>query len=78
MAFFKDWCAGAKQKDKKKTLRTLADKVGGRDAVLKRLGETVRTHYDQSDRIADDIARLGYDGAAEILRALLPQSKRAW
>ncbi len=77
MALFKDWCAGAKQKDKKKTLRTFAEKAGGRDAVLKQLGETVRTHYDQSDRIADDIARLGYDGAAEILRALLPQSKRA-
>lgn len=62
---------------KTKTLQTYSEKAGGRDAVLKQLGEAVRTHYDQSDRIADDVARLGYDGAAEILRALLPQSKRA-
>lgn len=77
MALYKDWCVGAKQKNKKKTLLTYTEKVGGRDAVLEQLGETVRTHYDQADRIADDVARLGYEGAAEILRALLPQSKRA-
>jgi len=46
MALFKDWCTGAKQADKKKTLRTFAEKAGGRDAVLKRLGATVRTHHD--------------------------------
>lgn len=77
MALYKDWCVGAKQKNKKKALLTYTEKVGGRDAVLEQLGETVRTHYDQADRIADDVARLGYEGAAEILRALLPQSKRA-
>lgn len=77
MALFKDWCVSIKQKDKKKTLRTYTEKAGGRAAALEQLGEAVRTHYDQADRIADDVARLGYDGAAEILRALLPQSKRA-
>lgn len=77
MALYKDWCAVTKQKDKKKTLRTYTEKAGGRAAALEQLGEAVRTHYDQADRIADDVARLGYDGAAEILRALLPQSKRA-
>jgi hypothetical protein len=77
MALFKDWCVSIKQKDKKKTLRTYTEKAGGRAAALEQLGEAVRTHYDQVDRIADDVARLGYDGAAEILRALLPQSKRA-
>ena len=77
MALYKDWCAGTKQKDKKKTLRTYTEKAGGRAAALEQLGEAVRTHYDQADRIADDVARLGYAGAAEILRALLPQSKLA-
>ena len=76
-ALYKDWCAGTQQKNKKKTSRAYAEKTGGRAKVLTQLGETVRTHYDQSDRIADDVARLGYEGAAEILRAQLPQSRRA-
>lgn len=77
MALFKAWCADTKEKSKKKTFRTYSEKEGSRAAVLAQLGEAVRTHYDQADRIADDVARLGYDGASEILRALLPQSKRA-
>jgi len=77
MALYKFWCTSTKQKEKKKTFLTYSEKNGGRAAVLVKLGESVRSHYDQSDRIADDVARLGYDGAAEILRALLPQSKRA-
>ena len=68
MALFKAWCAGTKDKSKKKTFRTYSEKDGGRAAVLTQLGEAVRTHYDQADRIADDVARLGYDGASEILR----------
>lgn len=77
MALFKEWCVGAKHRDKGKTLRTYTEMAGGRDVVLARLGEVVRNHYDRADRIADDVARLGYGGAAEILRALLPTSSRA-
>lgn len=77
MALFDDWCDGTEEKNKKKKYRSYTEKDGGRDAIRNQLGETVRSHYDQLDRIADDVARLGYDGAAEILRALLPQSKRA-
>lgn len=71
------WGSSTKQKEKKKAFLTYSEKGGLRAAVLVKLGETVRSHYDQSDRIADDVARLGYDSAAEILRAFLPQSKRA-
>lgn len=39
MDLFKDWCVGAKQKDKKKTFQTYSEKAGGRDAVLKQLGK---------------------------------------
>jgi hypothetical protein len=41
MALYKDWCVGAKQKDKKKTLRTYTEKAGGRAAALEQLGEAV-------------------------------------
>lgn len=68
MALFKAWCAGTEDKSKKKTFRTYLEKDGGRAAALTQPGETVRTHYGQADPIADDVARLGYDGASEILR----------
>ena len=55
MALFKTWCAGTEDKSKKKTFRTYSEKDGGRAAVLTQLGEAVRTHYDQADRIADDV-----------------------
>ena len=36
----------------------------------------MRSHYDRLERIADDVQRLGYKVAAEILRALLPQTDK--
>ncbi|WP_309646188.1 Hachiman antiphage defense system protein HamA [Phenylobacterium sp.] len=77
MTLYKSWCTGTLKKTKKKTLRAYAEKKGSRAKVLAQLGETVKAHYDHTDRIADDVARLGYAKAAEILRALLPQSPRA-
>ena len=77
MNLFKDWCVTAKVKDKRKHFWTLGEKEGGRDAVRGALAETMRSHYDRLDRIADDVARLGYDGAAKILREHLPRTDRA-
>jgi hypothetical protein len=39
--------------------------------------ETVRSHYQRLERIAEDVERLGYECAAEILRAVLPQGTKA-
>jgi hypothetical protein len=36
----------------------------------------MRSHYDRLERIAEDVARLGYKVAADILRAELPQSAK--
>ncbi|PKO44398.1 MAG: hypothetical protein CVU30_05020 [Betaproteobacteria bacterium HGW-Betaproteobacteria-3] len=77
MTLYKNWCTGTEKKTKKKTLRSYSEKKGGRVKVLSQLGATVKTHYDHTDRIADDVARLGYAKAAELLRVLLPQSPRA-
>ncbi len=77
MALYKKWCNGTQKTSKKKTFSAYAEKKGGRAKVLSQLGETVKAHYDETDRIADDVARLGYKAAAKILRALLPQSPRA-
>lgn len=77
MTLYKNWCIGTERKSKKKTLRAYSENKDGRAKVLSQLGETVKAHYDHADRIADDVARLGYKAAAEILQALLPQSPRA-
>jgi len=50
---------------------------GSREAIIEHLGETVRSHYERLDRIADDIDELGYEGAAAILRELLPTTDKA-
>jgi len=77
MTLYKSWCTGTQKKTKKKTFSAYSEKKGSRAKVLAQLGENVKAHYDHADRIADDVARLGYAKAAEILRALLPQSPRA-
>jgi hypothetical protein len=77
VGLFDDWCAKKNSKDKQKYFLTFVEKDGGRDAIRDRLAETMRSHYDRLDRIADDVARLGYEGAAELLRTVLPQSAKA-
>ncbi|KAB2704075.1 MULTISPECIES: Hachiman antiphage defense system protein HamA [Pseudomonadota] len=76
MPLYEEWCDTTKEKDERKEYWCLVEKAGGRDAIRESLAETVRSHYDRLDRIADDVARLGYEGAAEILRAQLPQTAK--
>jgi len=42
------------------------EKDGGRDEILDDLAETIRSHYDRLERIADDMDRLGYKVGAEM------------
>jgi hypothetical protein len=78
MGLYDQWCDIAVEKeDGLKRYLTIAEKAGGRDAIAADLAVRVRSHYDSLDRIADDVAELGYDGAAAILRELLPTTKRA-
>jgi Cap4 SAVED domain len=74
---FDSWCSHNRDKKKRKRLWTLIEKEGGRSAIRNRLAGTIRSHYDRLERIADDVARLGYEGAAEILRAQLPRTPKA-
>jgi hypothetical protein len=76
VALYDKWCETTKDKYERKEYRCLVEKAGGRDAIRAALVKTVRSNYDRLDRIADDIARLGYKGAAEILRAQLPQTAK--
>lgn len=70
------WCKAAKEENNRKHYWTYAEKVGGRDAIRSALVQTIRSHYDRLDHIAEDVKRLGYKGAANILRTAMPQTPR--
>ena len=53
------------------------ERCGGRATVEDALAETVRSHYDRLDRIADDVNRLGFMAAAAILKEALPRTDKA-
>jgi len=76
VGLYKKWCDATKEKDKRKQYWTYVEKDGGRDEIRDELAETMRSHYDRLDRIADDVTRLGFKVAAEILRAQLPQTAK--
>lgn len=74
---YKRWCKATKVVDKRKHYWTYAEKVGGREEIREELAETIRSHYDRLERIADDVRRLGYKAAAKILSEVMPQTKRS-
>ncbi len=76
MGLYEKWCESAKENDKRKYYWTYVEKEGGRESIRKTLAETIRSHYDRLQRIADDVERLGYEAAAKILAEAMPQSDR--
>jgi hypothetical protein len=76
VAFYERWCEPTKEIDKRKHYWTYVEKVGGRDEIRNDLAKTIRSHYDRLERIAEDVKRLGYEVAGEILKAAMPQSAK--
>lgn len=74
MTLYKTWCETTKEKNARKRYLTLVERAGGRDEIRESLAETMRSHYDRLERIADDVARLGYAAAAKILSSEMPQT----
>lgn len=72
MSLYKNWCDCVETVDKRKRYHRYTEKQGGRAAILPGLGKLVRSHYDRLSRIEDDVAELGYAGAAKILAKRLP------
>ena len=77
MTLYEDWCDTTKETEGRKHYWSFVEKTDGRDEICDALTETMRSHYDRLDRIADDVARLGYVDAAKILNAVLPQTAKA-
>lgn len=76
MGLYEVWCKSIKEKDKRKHYWTYVEKDGGRDEICDELAETIRSHYDRLERIAEDVERLGYGIAAKILSEAMPQTSK--
>ena len=75
---FVEWCDNKKvDVTTRHKLHIFSEKEGARSRVQSQIDDTVASHYDEPERLANRMARLGYSKAAEILRAMLPQTKRA-
>ena len=78
MSLYERWCDATREKDKRKYYWTYVEKHGGRDEIQGDLAETIRSHYDRLERIAEDVDRLGYKVAAEIARVATPEDVGEW
>ncbi len=76
MELYERWCDASREKDKRKRYWTYVEKDGGRDEIRDDLAETIRSHYDRLERIADDVHQLGYRVAAGILSEAMPQTPK--
>ena len=76
MSLYERWCDATREKDKRKHYWTYVEKDDGRDEIRDALAETIRSHYDRLERIAEDVDRLGYKVAAEILSEAMPQTSK--
>ena len=77
MSLFSRWFATIKKGDNDASLWLLTEKVQQREQIQNEFCERVRSHYDDLNNITDDIAELGYEGAAKILKERLPMTTQA-
>jgi hypothetical protein len=77
MPLFADWCEHTSDDSGLKRLFKYTEKAGGRAAVSATLPKVMRSHYDDTARIAADVAQLGYAKAAALLAERMPRSKTA-
>ena len=62
MGLYQKWCDGTKEDERRKRYWTYVEKDGGRDEIRDDLAETMRSHYDRLERIADDVAAARLQG----------------
>jgi hypothetical protein len=77
MGLFDNWCDCKEKQNKLARLWKLTEREEAREGIKTQLAETMRSHYVHPERITEDVERLGYEAAARILGALLPQRDTA-
>lgn len=73
---YEPWCDMESTGDNQKQLWKLTERAGGRVAIAADLPDCIRSHYDDMERIAEEIRELGYPHAAAILAELQPGRPR--
>ena len=76
MGLYKRWCKASREKNKRKRYWTYVEKDGGREEIRGCLANTIRSHYDRLERIAENVDQLGYKVAAEILSEAMSQTPK--
>ncbi|MGO4609928.1 DUF1837 domain-containing protein [Variovorax sp. 2RAF20] len=76
MGLYARWCEPTKEEDERKRYWTYVESDGGRDEIREDLAEIIRSHYDRLERIAEDVKRLGYKVASQILSTAMPQTPK--
>src|ERR1041384_3548866 len=72
------WCdCKAKNISNGRRLHLLTEIVGARAKAHGRIVDTVLSHYEDPQHLADRIKRLGFKKAATILEGILPKTKKA-
>lgn len=72
------WCnCKAKDISDGRRLYLFTEKDGARSKAHSRIVNTVLSHYEDPQYLADRIKRLGYNQAAKILKEFLPETKKA-
>lgn len=74
---YEPWCDKESTGDSQKQLWKFIERPGGRAAIEGDLPDCIRSHYDDMERIAEEIHELGYPHAAAILAERMPRSVRA-
>lgn len=55
MWLYKKWCDTTKEEGMSRRYWTYVENHGGRDEICDGLAETIRSHYDRLERIAQDV-----------------------
>lgn len=73
---FGGWCGRSKKAVESGQVITLWELKSGRNQVLDVLPAIVQEHYEDPQRLADDLEALGFERASQTLRQALPTNKK--
>jgi hypothetical protein len=77
MSIFNTWIDRQEEINNLRTLHICTEVAGTRSQIAGDLKEVIRSHYNDLALIADDIQQLGYKDASAVLKARLPQTRKA-
>src|SRR5262245_1326526 len=75
---YDEWCeCKAQAISAGRQLHLFSEKKGARASAQPRIKETVNSHYEDPETLAERAGRRGYEKASKLLELILPQTKKA-